>query len=143
MIQFQQMLEQSYYLHLLTLRGKIIIPIISSSSNSLIETNEYLVRIAESWGGSVPFSILFTVDAPNMIESKSFTDIMIKEYAHCLLDYCVGKQYLKASDYQEIYYNQLKKSYFIPNLSAEYLYWKNNGLLNYKNYQEILDEMKN
>lgn len=129
----------SYYLHRFEFRKKIIIPVISASGNSLIDTNVYFKKIIESWGAFVPFSIMFTVDAPNMLKSEEFMNEKLKIYAKKIVNYYNGKEKITASDYQELYFKQLKKIYSIPTDTYEFRYWDNYNLNKYSTYQEIID----
>lgn len=132
----------SYYLHTLQLRGKIIVPVLSASGNSLLETNNYFKKIVESWGGIVPFSILFTVDAPNMLDSKSFMEHIVPKYVDEIREYGTYIKKKSVSEYQERYFANLKHLYSIPSENAEYAYWKESGMLNFKNFQEVIDRMQ-
>ena len=129
----------SYYLHTFFFRGKLIIPILSASGNSLLDTNAYIKKIAESWGGIVPFSILFTVDAPNMLEMPAFMQDVLPGYADEIIEYVVNGKKKRASEYQEKYYLQLKRFYSLPGDDAERMYWRESGLLDYTSFQEVLD----
>ncbi len=129
----------SYFLHRFEFRHKIIIPVISASGNSLIDTNAYFKKIIESWGAFVPFSIMFTVDVPNMLKSDKFMNELLRNYADGIVKYCNREEKITASDYQELYFEQLKKIYSIPADTFEFRYWDSNNLTKYSSYQEIIN----
>ena len=132
----------SYLIHLLALRGKIGIPIVTASTNSLIETNDYLDRIMNYLGAKVPFSILCTVDFPKQFDSNEFQNVKLEEYAKKAVNLYLGRENYIVKKVQELYYQKMKKQYKeILGKTAEAIYWEENGLLSYNSYQDILDEL--
>lgn len=131
----------SHMLHLMALRGKIGIPIISASSNSLIETEDYLKKVFEYLGAYVPFSILCTVDYPKQFGSEEF-DMEIKAYARRIKNIYVGKEKKSASKLQDSFFRKMQKNYiFLVGKNYEADYWYNNNMLEYMSYQQLLDDI--
>ena len=117
----------SYLLHLMPLRGKTGIPIITASSNSLIETNNYLSKIMQYLGLYVPFSVLCTVDEPNQFDSIAFEN-KLYEYAERIIGIHNGSEKRKASRLQETYFASLKNIYrTIGDKTSESRYWRDNN----------------
>ena len=133
----------SYWLHLMPLTGKIGVMLITASGNSVIETSSYLNRIMESWGLAVVSNLLCTVDSPKMLNSPQFKEITIPQHVDILSKYMYGKP-ITPSAYQEKYFKVLQSTYDMPTAidNAEVVYWKENGMLSYKNYTDYLDSIK-
>ena len=128
----------SYWLHLMPLCGKIVIPVMTASSNSLIETNVYMKKIIEAWGGFVPFSIMCTTDSPAMLKTEEFAEVRMREYAQTVMDYVNGEKQITASKYQEAYFNSLRKKYTYPDDDAETVYWRENNMIFVNSFDELI-----
>ena len=128
----------SNFLHIMPLCAKPVILVITASGNSLIETNTFFKKIVESWGGFVPFSILCSVDVPNMLVSEEFNNIVFPKYCREIFK-LLHKPDIKSSTYQETYFSSLKSAMVVPSDNAEYRYWKDNDMLGKKTYQELID----
>lgn len=130
----------SYWLHLMRLSGKIGVMLLSASSNSLMETGSYLKRMMESWGLSVVNEILCTSDAPKMLDSPQFKNVIIPQYVSTLMEYISGKK-ISASVYQERYFKTLQSAYDAPDYvsDAEVMYWRKNNLLHFDKYNDYLN----
>lgn len=131
----------SYLIHLMALRGKIGIPIITASTNSLIETNDYLDKIMNYLGAIVPFSILCTVDQPKQFDSQQFRVKKMAYYAMQTVSIYNNTSKFQVNRTQEIYY-QIMKKHYINGKSAEALYWKKHDMTKYNTYQELLEDIK-
>lgn len=133
----------SYLIHLMALRGKIGIPILTTSNNSLIETNEYLDKIINYLGAAVPFSILCSVDYPKQFESIEFRRKIIPQYAQRTVALYRGEEQYVVKRIQEVYFQKMKKFYNSKDKkTSEALYWEENGMLKYNTYQELLGDIK-
>ncbi len=128
----------SSWLHLMPFCGKPVIPVITASGNSIIETNTYMKKIAESWGGFVPFSVMCTVDKPAMLDSEEYRNKHLPKLAEELVSYLSGKRDIVSSKYQEMYFLNLRGIYLHPSNGAEYRYWNENNMLNCKSFSEML-----
>lgn len=129
----------SYWCHILPLIGKYGIPIVTASSNHLLETSGYLRRIMETWGLCIPFEICCTVDDPPMLRNDYFREQTLKQFA---LEFMVEfeKKSLGASGYQEKYFEALGRVYgsIEPSESVESAYWRDNGYFEFTNFNELL-----
>ena len=128
----------SSWLHLMNLCGKPVIPVITASGNSIIETNTYMKKILESWGGFVPFSVMCTVDSPAMLDSEDFQKKQLPKLAEKLVSYVSGDEAVYSSKYQEMYFLNLRGIYLHPSDGAEYKYWHENDMMKYKSFSEML-----
>lgn len=129
----------SYWLHLMPLAGKIGIMLITASSNSVMETGNYLHRIMETLGLSVICDILCTTDAPKMLTNPRFRDVSIPQYMSVLTK-SIRSRVLSASSYQNAYYRKMKESLDLSSDSqnAESKYWKEKNMLRYQSFDEYL-----
>lgn len=132
----------SSHLHLMSLRGKIGIPVLTASNNSLIETNEYLRKIFNYLGAFVPFTIMCTVDYPKQFYSKEFREVKIPSYAEEIVSYSNYEKKRLSNRAQELYFTHMKKQYSTvvgENYEAEY--WKREEMLKFDTYQELIDNI--
>ena len=128
----------SSWLHLMPLCGKPVIPVITASGNSIIETNAYMKKILESWGGFVPYSVMCTVDAPAMLDSEEFQKKQLPKQAEKLVSYLTGEEPIFSSKYQDMYFLNLRGIYLHPSEGAEYRYWHENNMMNFRSFSEML-----
>lgn len=134
----------SYWLHLFPLLGKIGVPVVTASNNSVLETNMYLKKIMESMGLCVALSVLCTVDVPPMLENIIFKEETIPKYAEEIMNYVTGKKKVTSTDYQERCFSHLRQAYDLPDGMefAEVKYWKDKGYINYSSYAELLESIQ-
>lgn len=83
---------------------------------------------------------MFSVDAPNMLETENFNHDILPNYINEIEQYVLKRKPRYSSDYQESYFKNLKKMYMIPRNNAEYMYWKDSGLLYKQSFQQVIDE---
>ncbi|AZT91230.1 flavodoxin family protein [Caldicellulosiruptor changbaiensis] len=129
----------SYWLHLFKLLGKIGIPIVTASSNSLIEVTFYLKRIMLALGLNVFETIAYTRDYPNVVDDETNFEEEIFQKAQKLCEYLENPMKIKVHPLQEDYFKTLKDNLMLREVEdAEVNYWRENGYFEFDNYESLL-----
>lgn len=132
----------SYWAHLLILVGKPIVTVITASSNSLVQTNEYMKRVISHMGAEVITSIMCTVDMPPMLELNEFNDKTLPKHIMLITDYINGEKNVKSTEFHENVFQYYKKLFSVPTdiETSETKFWKESGYLECNTFQEVIDK---
>lgn len=131
----------SYWSHTFPLLGRYGVPVITASNNSVLETTRYLTRTMESWGLSIPFSILCTVDAPPMLPSSEFASKLEDQANRLAVLY--HDRVLSASNQQEKDFAALKRYYAASSKEGfEADYWRESKYFDHDSFEALMGLMK-
>ena len=129
----------SYWTHIFPLLGAYGVPLVTASSNHLLETSEYLKYIMDAWGLCIPAEVCCTVDIPPMLRSDYFINITLSNYANEIVSK-YKNDLLESSLSQEKLFETFKKIYggyqFLD--GAESQYWQKNGYFGFDSFKELL-----
>lgn len=124
----------SYWCHLLKLRKKLLITVVTTSRSGSTLTNEYLKYIGIGLGMLPISEIIF--------EHNDNIDELIKKINKCAYIanmYLIGKKQIHSNKFLEETFN-LEKNDKLQQLdsSFEKKYWKTTGLLDCSSFEEVL-----
>jgi multimeric flavodoxin WrbA len=131
--------------HLLPLRGKAGICILSSCGNGVHHTLDYMNTVMSFLG-------LYVIDKYNVShyteeqldKNPDYMKDKISESATKIIE-CLKKSSSRSNETLEIIYKNLKN--YIENSKElnknEYKYWKNNNMLDFKTYEQLISKKTN
>ncbi len=136
----------SYWMHTMPLAGKIGIILVTSGGNGINYVNNYLYKVMSYLGISVVDSIAFPVYDIKYLQSGDFKSKEINDIAINIGDYLFNRKKVQSNDVLEKIFKYMQKEMLdiakidIDNKGEEYNYWLNNGYLDAKNFQSIIDK---
>ncbi|MEI4603322.1 flavodoxin family protein [Bacillus thuringiensis] len=124
----------SYWCHLMRLAGKPGIVVASAESNGSIQVLSYLEKIACCLGISV-------IERIGVVQADSSSEERFVEYIDLISKYLTGEEIVKSNQSLEKFFKTMQWVYSkYPEDHVEHLFWKNNGLLECQDFQEVLDK---
>ncbi|WP_456028107.1 flavodoxin family protein [Bacillus cereus] len=124
----------SAWCHLMRLAGKTGIVLASAESNGAIHVLNYLEKIACYLGINV-------IEKIGIVNIDSSSEEKFEEYIDLISQYLSDKQIVKSNEKLEGVFRTMQYIFAnYPEDHVEHLFWKNNGLLECNNFQEVLDK---
>ena len=134
----------SYWYHLLTLRGKSSLFILTSCGNGIHFASNFANFIMCFLGLHIIDVYNISIFSTQQINTDNFIKEKINQTAIILVDYLNGKKRVQSCKSLETVFLSMKK--YIETLantnSFEYSYWKQNGLLNCTTFTDVLKNIK-
>lgn len=129
----------AYWSHLLHLKGKPTVIVVSSNGNSSDMALNYLSNISTCMGAKVISEINF--EHRNSSDFDSFIDSYdVNRAAELINRYLTGSIEVKSDIYLDNYFDTLRNIVMCQNeSSSEYKYWKSNGYFEMKTFQDVID----
>lgn len=124
----------SYWSHTFPLRGKIYIPIVTTSRSGEDKTLDYMIHVGESFGMLPVSKIVYLEknDARDLIKEINKTGFIIEKYIK-------KEKKVKSNDDLEILFNLTKKDIKKqPTTNFERKYWEKFGLMNCNTFNDVL-----
>jgi multimeric flavodoxin WrbA len=124
----------SYWCHLMRLAGKPGAVVASAGSNGYIQVLDYLEKVSCYLGMNV-------IERIAVIETNSSSEEKFEEYVDSIYEYLSDKKIVTSNSNLEAVFEGMKWIFSnYPEDHVEYLFWKNNGLLECNSFQEVLDK---
>lgn len=132
----------AYWTHLLYLKGKPTVIVLTSSGNGSQMAIDYLSYIVSCMGAKIISRINF--EYKNDDEINEFINSYDAYRAAELIDrFLKDSTAIKSDEFLDKYFVSLKNNIRRQdNSSAEYQYWQDNGYLEMNSFQEIIDSSK-
>lgn len=134
----------SYWYHLLALRGKSALFILTSCGNGVHFALNYSNFIMYFLGLNIIDLYNINIFNSQQINSDKFISEKIVQTASLLVDYLKGAKLVKSCKSLETVFLSMKK--YIETLenmnSFEYIYWQKNGLLKCKTFSKVLQNIQ-
>ncbi|WAM33128.1 flavodoxin family protein [Caldicellulosiruptor morganii] len=132
----------SYWMHLLRLCGKPAIAVTTSTGNGISFVSEYLYIAMSFLGLKVIKQLNAAIFDLSQLEEDNLLKQEIDNCSRSIYEYLMGNKKVEADKTMEVIFSNLKKAIIgyekMPNY--EYLFWKNNGLLECKTFNELLQK---
>ncbi|MGY3419294.1 multimeric flavodoxin WrbA [Bacillus mycoides] len=124
----------SAWCHLMRLAGKAGIVLASAESNGAIHVLNYLEKIGCYLGINV-------VEKIGVVKIDPSSEERFEEYIDLISQYLGDKQIVKSNEKLEAVFSTMQYIFAnYPEDHVEHLFWKNNGLLECNDFQEVLDK---